>query len=96
MATRLLFTPHSAEFPATNFPQLTMVNRRPVLAFDASTQETCYWTGLAPQGLTGTLTLVVSYIMASANTGSIEFEAAVEAVTELDATDLTPQPPSDR
>jgi hypothetical protein len=65
-----------------------MVNRRPVLAFDASTQETCYWTGLAPQGLTGTLTLVVSYIMASANTGSIEFEAAVEAVTELDATDL--------
>jgi hypothetical protein len=30
MATRLVLTPYAAEFPATNFPQLTVVNTRPV------------------------------------------------------------------
>lgn len=88
MASRAIFTPFSAEFPAANFPQLTLVNRRPVLAFDATTQETCQWTGVAPQGLTGELTLVISYMMASAVTGGIRLEALLEAVTTGDATDL--------
>ena len=88
MATRLILTPHAAEFPSSNFPQLQLVNRRPVLSFDAATQETAYWTGIAPQGLTGTLTATLHYIMASATTGGIVFEAAIEAVTDADATDL--------
>lgn len=88
MATRAVFGPLAAEFPSSNFPQLTLVNRRPVLAFDAATDETCYWTGIAPQGLTGTLTLVITYIMASATSGTVGFQAALEAVTDGDATDL--------
>jgi len=88
MATRAVFTPYSAEFPASNFPQLMLVNRRPVLAFDAATQETAYFTGIAPAGLTGTLTAVITYIMASATSGNVEFEVAVEAVSDADATDL--------
>jgi len=88
MATRFVLTPNSAEFPASAFPQLTLINRRPTLAFDASTQETCYWSFLAPQGLTGTKTAVISYIMASATSGTVEFEVAVEAITDADATDL--------
>lgn len=88
MASRMVFTPYSAEFPASNFPQLTLVNRRPVLAFDATTQETCQWTSIAPQGLTGTLTAVISYIMASATTGGVIFGVALEAITDGDATDL--------
>lgn len=88
MATRFVFTPFSAEFPATNFPQLTLTNRRPVLAFDAATDEACYWTGIAPQGLTGTITVVISYIMASATSGAVGFQAQLEAVTDGDATDL--------
>lgn len=88
MATRGVFLPQSAEYPASNFPQLLLVNRRFVLAFDAATDESCYWTGVAPQGLTGTLTLVVSYIMASATSGDVVWDAAVEAVTDGDATDL--------
>jgi hypothetical protein len=88
MATRAIFSPLNAEFPATDFPALTVVNNRPVLAFDAATAETCYWSFVAPQGLTGTLSLVVKYKMASATTGKVDFEAAVEAITAGDATDL--------
>ncbi len=87
MATRAIFTPLSAEFPASNFPQLTLSNRRPVLAFDASTDETCYWTGIAPQGLTGTITIVITYAMASATTGTVGFQVALEAITDGDTTD---------
>jgi hypothetical protein len=88
MATRYVLTPYSAEFPATNFPQLLLVNRRPALAFDAATAETCYWTGVAPVGLTGTITAIVQYIMASATSGKVDFTGAFEAVTDGDSTDL--------
>jgi hypothetical protein len=87
MATRAIFTPLSAEFPATNFPQLTISNRRPVLAFDASTDETAYWSGIAPQGLTGTVTVVITYAMASATSGTVGFQAQLEAISDGDATD---------
>jgi len=88
VATRFVGTPFGAEFPASNFPQLTLVNRRPVLAFDASTDETAYWTFVAPQGLTGTITLVITYMMASATSGTVGLQAQLEAVTDGDATDL--------
>ena len=86
--TRTVLTPFSAEFPSSNFPGLATINTRPVLAYDASTQETAYWTLVAPQGLTGTMTAVISYMMASATSGNVEFEVAVEAITDADATDL--------
>lgn len=88
MATRGIYLPLAAEFPSSAFPQLTQINQRPALGFDASTDETCYWTDVAPQGLTGTLTLVVSFVMASATSGNVIMQAAVEAVTAGDATDL--------
>ena len=88
MATRYTLTPNSAELPASNFPQLQLVNRRPVLSFDPATDETCYWTAVAPQGLTGTITVVVHYIMASATSGAVYFQAAIEAITPGDAVDL--------
>lgn len=81
-------TPLSAEFPASNFPALDLTNRRPTLAFDASTDESCYWTGIAPQGFTGTPTLVITYMMASATSSAVGFQAQLEAVTDGDATDL--------
>lgn len=87
--TRAILTPYSAEFPATNFPQLKLdAQRRPVLAFDATTGETAYWTLVAPQGLSGALTAVVHYKMASATSGGVAFDVAVEAVTDGDAVDL--------
>lgn len=87
MATRFVGTPFSAEFPASNYPQLTLSNRRPVLGFDAATDETAYWTSIAPQGLTGTITVVITYAMASATSGNIYWQAALEAITDGDATD---------
>lgn len=88
MSTRAILTPFSAEFPTTNFPALSQPSQnRPVLGFDASTDETCYWTLVAPQGMTGALTLVVTYRMASATTGNVILNAAVEAITDGDATD---------
>lgn len=87
MATRAIFLPNSAEFPSSNFPQLLLSNRRPALAFDAATDETCYWTFVAPQGLTGALTLVITYAMASATSGTVGFQAQIEALTDGDAVD---------
>lgn len=88
MATRAILLPESAHFPTSNFAASSVVNTRPVLWFDATTSETAYWTWAAPQGITGTLTLVISYLMASATTGSAAVSVAVEAVTSGDAVDL--------
>ena len=88
MATRFVGDPLGASFPASNYPVLTLVNRRPVLAFDAGTDEAAYWTFVAPQGWTGTVTCVVSYMMASATSGNIYWQAQLEAVTAGDAVDL--------
>ncbi len=87
--TRYTFTPAGAVFPATAFPELKLnAQRHMVLAFDDTTQETCYFQAAAPQGLTGTLNAVLYGIMASATTGSVYVEVALEAVTPADATDL--------
>lgn len=89
--TRAVFLPNNAEFPSTSLPQLSVVHttaRRPVLWFDAAADEACYWTVIAPQGLSGALSLVVHYLMASATTGSVRLQAQVEAITPGDSTDL--------
>ena len=88
MSTIYVFTPESAQFPSTNFAPLTLVNRRPALAFDKATDETVYFSAIAPQNITGTLTVVISYIMASATTGNIYCQAAIDAVSDGDATNL--------
>lgn len=87
MATRVVCTPESAHFPGSNFAALTASNRRPVLAFDAATDEQCFWTFVAPQGLTGTISVVLTYAMASATSGNIYWQAALEAITAADAVD---------
>jgi hypothetical protein len=88
MATRFVGTPENAHYPSVSYPQLTQINQRPVLGFDAATDETAYWTDIAPQGLTGTLTLLIWYTMGSATSGNIIMQAAIEAVTDGDSLDL--------
>ena len=87
MATRAVLLPEAAHYPAANFPALLLSNRRPVLAFDAATSETAYWTFVAPQGITGAWTAVISYAMASATTGGVAFDVALEAISSGDALD---------
>ena len=88
MATRAWLDPLSASFPSSNFAPLLTVNQRPVLAFDAATNETAYWTLAVPQGITGTMTVIISLIMASATTGDTDWDVAVEAFSTGDAVDL--------
>jgi len=92
MAARTLYSlvPEAAHFPASNFPQLIKLATpsRYVLAYDATTNETAYWTFAAPQGVTTPLTAIVSYIMASATSNDVDVDGALECVTDGDSTDL--------
>lgn len=88
MSSRAIFLPESAAFPTTNFPALGQDGQsRFSLAFDAATSESCYWSFVAPQGLIGALTLVLTYRAASATSGTALFNAAIEAISDGDAVD---------
>jgi hypothetical protein len=89
MATRAVWSAEQVTFEnQAVIPQLTVVNGRLVLAFDAATDELCVLKGVAPQGLTGALTLVVQGFMASAVANTVGLRAAIEAFTPGDAVDL--------
>jgi hypothetical protein len=88
MATLYPFLPEGAHFPSSNPAAFLKVNGRPVLAFDAGTDETAYWTGIAPQGLTAPYTVIVTYFMAAATSGAVRMQAALEAVTDGDSAPL--------
>lgn len=86
--TRVPLSPLAAEFPSSAFASLLKVNDRMVLAFDASTAETAYWVFPWPQGATGTVTFYGQYFMASATSGKVDFEVAIEAITAGDSLDM--------
>lgn len=91
MATRFILTPESAQFPSTNFPQLMTIHsteRISVLAFNDTTDETCFWRTVVPQGWTGTITAIITYCMASATSGLVDFEVSVQSVTDGDTLDI--------
>lgn len=84
MTTRFIFLPESAHFPVTNFPALKKdVSGRFVLAYDASTIETAYWTSIAPLNFSASpnLVVVVSYYMTNASgiTNNVVWDVAIEA-----------------
>lgn len=60
----------------------------PVIAFDASAAQTAYYDAVVPQGATGTHTLVIKGIMATATSGKVDIEVQVEAITPGDAVAL--------
>lgn len=88
MATRAIWSPLNAELPSASYAQHSVVNNRPVLAFDAAADESACFSGIAPQGFTGAVTAVVTYMMASAVADDVVVTAAIEAVSDGDATDL--------
>jgi hypothetical protein len=89
--TRVVLTPESAHFPDSAYAGLgrSAFQARPVLLFDAgATEEEAWWTFVAPQGLAGALSAVISYYMASATSGTVAWDVYVEAVSAGDAQDL--------
>lgn len=68
-----------------------VVQNRPYLAFDAAAQESSLTPAIQlPAAYTGSGTLKadIHYMMASATSGTVNFEVSVEAFTEADAVDL--------
>ncbi len=91
MATRFILTPEGAQFPSASFPQLLTIHsteRIFALAFDAAAVEGCFWRTIVPQGWTGTLTAIITYCMASATSGLVDFEVSVQAISDGDAVDI--------
>jgi hypothetical protein len=88
MASRFVFLPETANLPSASFPAPGVDGQnRPFLAFDAAADESCDWTFIAPQDLSGAITVVITYRMASATANSVRWQAALEAITDGDATD---------
>lgn len=91
--TRATFEPQSAAYPASNFPQFLKLaaggtDLRDALGFDATTSESCFWTFVAPQGITAPLTAVVTFSAATATTGTFQPDVSLEAVSSGDSLDL--------
>lgn len=73
-------TKSSASAPSVHFLQL---------AFDAATDEMCYWAFRMPADYASAPVLVVQFKMTSAVTGAVRFEGRLAAVTpNVDATDV--------
>jgi hypothetical protein len=85
------FDPDAFVPPATNHADRGVLMRRPFLAFDPATVEAMISKPIQmPAAYTGTGTLKadIHYMMASATSGSVDFEISVEAVTAADALNL--------
>lgn len=77
----LQWAPHGASYPATNYPQLSTRNNRPILRFDTTTQETAYFVGIMPKHYAGgNLKVLVSWSATSATSGTIGWDATFERV----------------
>lgn len=86
--TRAIFTPESCANMTCGLSSISTTEYRPVLAFDAATDEYAVWTFIAPQGLTNSLSAVLSLTGNAAGTNSTYWEVSLEAVTSGDADDL--------
>lgn len=58
------------------------------LAFDATTDEMCYWTFPMPSNYASAPVLKVFYKMTSATSGTIVWEGRIAATSDGDSTDL--------
>ena len=78
--------------PSTNSPDRGVAQNRTYLAFnaEAATNENCFTPAFRmPTAYTGsgTLKLAIGYFAASATSGDVKWDVAVEAVTDADALD---------
>lgn len=86
-----VFTPLHNEPPSSNFATLGTVTAatgaRPVLQFDAATDETAIFSGVMPRNYDGGgVTVTLWYAMAGANTSkSVVWNAAFERIVDGDA-----------
>jgi hypothetical protein len=82
--TLLEFSPLGAETPATNFPQFDIRNNHPVLDFDQTTEETCYFTAVLPRNYDGAGVTVTLHVTSALTTGTSRWLVAFERLTAQD------------
>jgi len=87
--TLLVFDARANVAPTSAAATLALANVRPVLEFDAATNESAVFEAIMPQAYAGgTLTAELFYFMATATSGDIDWDVEVEAVSDGDALDL--------
>lgn len=79
------FLPHGSIPPSSNMATLDTRNLRPVLCFDASTEESVYFDGVLPDNYAGGgLTIDLYWMGASATSGNVVWGSSIEALNGLD------------
>lgn len=80
--TLLIFTPLHNEPPSSNPATLDTRNQRPVLDFDASTNEDAVFSAIMPQNYAGTtgVTVFLHYAMSSAEADTVDWDVSFERV----------------
>lgn len=82
--TPILFRPYDAELPASNYAQIDTRNNHTVLAFDQTTVETVYFTGVLPNTYAGGgLTVDIDWV-AVPTSGNVAWNVAIEAISGQD------------
>lgn len=77
----LLFLPSGNEPPSSNYATFNTRNLHPTLDFDTTTQETAIWTAVLPSVYAGGgLTVDVYFAAATATTGTIGWDVAIERI----------------
>lgn len=85
-----VFGPTDAILPSTNYPQFVVRNNHMVLAFDTTTQETCYLEFVLPKNYAGGgVTCYITHLAQSATSGTLgwglSWERTFDTATDLDA-----------
>lgn len=79
--TLITFKPYDNEPPTSNFATIDLRNNHPVLDFDGSTNESCYFTGVMPRIYAGGgVTVYIHYAMTSATSGDIDWDISFECI----------------
>lgn len=77
----VLFLPSGNEPPSTNYATFGTRNLHPTLDFDTTTQEAAIWTAVLPSAYAGGgLTVEVYWAAATATTGTIGWDVAIERI----------------
>lgn len=88
--TLLILTPLGASFPTSNFPTLDTRNNHPVLDFDDTTEESCFWNLVMPRhygagGITATYIWMASGVTVNEAVWGGAFERHEDDAFDLDA-----------